>query len=220
MNTKHDWKTDLILTDITAEVMFNVVEAAAWDDCDVTRLDGRNLDEARGSFSSMMRNRYPASYAQAEKDGGLKRLIREFHSFAGYCTYVPQAAELAALKHGLQGYLFFTRDHNDISYHHQAALIPLTDSDGVDRIFLVDPTFRQFDMFLEHRDKEPRNTPAFRLHHLDPDMYFTLMAKGFVELTQDNAEAYLQCFQQLDPDYAPMPNAYDQILEADDISFD
>lgn len=220
MNIKHDWKTDLIITDITAEVMFNVVEAAAWDDRDVTKLNGRSLDDARASFSSMVRHRNPASYAQAEKDGGLKRLIHQFHSLAGYCSYVPQATELAALKHGLQGNLFFTRNHSDVSYHHQAGLVPLTDDEGVNRVFLIDPTFRQFDVFLEHRDEELRNTPAFRLHHLDPDMYFTLMARGFIELTPENAEAYLQCFRKFDPYYQPFPDAFDKILAADDICFD
>ena len=55
--------------------------------------------------------------------------------------------------------------------------------------------------------------PAYRLRFSAPALHDQLMTKGYAALTDQNAEAYIQAFQQGDERDVPVPDAFAQIEE-------
>ena len=192
---EHDGTIDHRLHTITSEVLDELYDLITIDDIDVTLIGDKNPFDEDVSFSRLISEERPASSHFIRSDQRLRELVKEFHSMAGYCSYVPNITSHIAAQHGLKTYHFNSQSYLPDSYSHHAALIHI--EDGEKRgIFLIDPTFRQFTVFMPHRDLKISNMPGFRLNASNPVLYDQLVSKGYAQLTEDNVEHYLRCFQK------------------------
>ena len=222
---KHDADIDIFLSRIANRVLDEICQDISEYNFDPLLIGAEGPKFPQDSFFDRVRREHPASYHYAWQDGDPRPLIKQFHSMAASCGDATRYTlhivddmqfDIGDMEDigisGLKAGVFFTRAHSEYSYSHNIAIVRVSRGDETG-LFIIDPTFRQFSYYSQARDLEVSNTPAYRLSVTNPAMHDQLLNKGFAQLTPKNAEDYLRCFQKFDPDYAPIPDAYDCILE-------
>jgi hypothetical protein len=209
---------DLVLNEIVDAAMNNVADQIVRHDFGPMFQHAADPEHRIGfAFMDWVRTKHPDEFKAAQnQEHGARSLVRAFHNLKNQCvTAVFPLAEEAS-KRGVS-YKAFSVENllESLRITPHTAGIATFSVGAKNLVFLIDPTFRQFQRtdLLTAMNAEAQGVeavvalaPADRLAIFNPPMHEALKNKGYAPLTRENAMDYLRCFM-IDRPYNSINNA-------------